>query len=96
MDFTSLLAIVVAIVVIYFFIKFIVNPALKVVGGIIVFFIIIYILQHYLNFNFNNILGPFGLNWILSPINYYINQIISFLRFAWGNVPKNVKITPFK
>ena len=102
MDLTSLIEIVIGIVIIYFFIKFIVNPVIRIILGIIIFFLFIYILQHFLGFNFDNILAPFGisfnsskwglnLGWLLNPINYYINQIKIFLNYIWGNAPKSIK-----
>lgn len=90
MDFSSLIEIIIAIVVVYFFIRFVVNPILKVVVGIIIFIVLIYLLQKYLGFNLDKVLAQFGIsNWIISPINYYINQAESFFGFIWKNVPKN-------
>jgi len=102
MDLTSLIEIVVAIGVIYFLIKFILSPVIRIILGIIIFLVVIYLLQKFLGFNFDKILAPFGvslnlnkwglnLNWIISPVNYYINQIKNFLTFIWGNVPKGTK-----
>jgi len=101
MDLTSLIEIVIAIIVIYFFIKFIVNPIARLILGIISFLILIYILQKYFGFNLNNILSPFGislntnkwgvdLNWISWPINYCIGLIKSSLNFLWQNIPKSI------
>ena len=100
MDFTSLIEIIVAIFVIYFFIKLIVSPVIKIILGIIIFLVFIYILQKFFGFNLNQVLTPFGisfnsskwglgLNWLLGPINYFIEQIKTFLSFIWGNFPKS-------
>lgn len=99
MDVNSLIAIVIAIIVIYFFIKFVVNPAIKVILGIVVFLIIIYLLQRFFGFDLNQVLTPFGihlklekmgidLNWISEPVNYVIIQIENFMSFIWQNIPK--------
>ena len=99
MDINSLIVIIIGLVVIYLFIKFIVSPAIKTILGIITFLVLIYILQRFFNFNIDNVLAPFGINlnlnrfagslfWLVSPINYYIDRIMVFLRFIWSNVPK--------
>lgn len=103
MDLTSLIEIVIAIVVIYFFIKLIVSPLFKVVVGVIIFIVAIYLLQKYFGFNIDKILAPFGislnlnklglnLNWLLGPINNYIDQIKNFLNSIFQNVPKSIKL----
>jgi hypothetical protein len=102
MDITSLIEILVVIVVIYFFMKFIVSPIFRLILGIIIFLVLIYLFQRFLGFNFDQILAPFGislnsskwglnLNWLLGPINYCIDQIKTFLSYIWGNFPKSVK-----
>ena len=100
MDATSLIATGIAIVVIFFFIKLIAVPFVRIILGVIAFIILLDLLQRFAGFNLNQILAPFGinvdlskwginLNWLLNPINYYINQAISFFHQAWDNVPKN-------
>lgn len=100
MNLTSLIEIIIAIVVVYFFIRFIVSPVLKAIIGIIIFLVLIYILQRFFGFNLGQVLAPFGisfdsnnwgsgLNWLLGPINYYVDQIKIFLSFIWGNFPKS-------
>jgi len=100
MDITSLIEIVIAIVVVYFFIKLIVSPVIKAVIGVLTFLVAIYLLQHFLGFDLTKLLGPWGkylnvnklglnLNWIFGPAYYYIDKIKSFLTFIWGNYPKN-------
>jgi len=99
MDFTSLIEIVLAVVVIYFVIKFIISPVLKVIIGIIIVAILIYLLQRFFGFNIDNALAPFGISvniskwgsgfsWILGPIDYFVDQIINFLRNIWNNFSK--------
>ena len=100
MDISSLIAIVVVIVVIYYLIKFIVSPLLKAIAGIVFLLVAVYVLQHYLNFNLSNILGPFakyldvstwgpGFSWILSPLNYYLDQAQTFILNLLNNLPKS-------
>lgn len=95
----SLLSIAIIIVVIYFFVKFIVNPLIRVIAGIIIFLVIIFVLQNFFNVNVNQILGPFGkyldfntwninLNGVINLISRYINQALSFFRYLVGNTPK--------
>jgi hypothetical protein len=102
MDISSLIAIVIAIVAIYFFIKLIVSPIIKAVLGVIIFIAVIYLLQRFFGFNIDQILAPFGIsfnlanwgpgfNWILGPANHYIDQIQNFANFVWGNVIKSYK-----
>ncbi len=90
MDITSILAIAVALAVVYFFIKLVVSPLFKAIIGVAVFLIIIYVLQRYFNFNFDSILGPFSkyldiknwdvnLNQIIFQIEIYIKRLLSFL-----------------
>lgn len=99
MDLTSLIEIIIAIVIIYFFIRFIVSPVFRIVFGVIAFFILIYLLQKFLGFDVNKVLSPFGISfdmakwnlnfgWLLGPMNYYLGKIEIFLRFIWGNTPK--------
>jgi len=96
MDITSLIAIVVAVVIIYLFIKFIISPLLRVVFGVILILIIIYLLQKFLGFDPNKILTPFGisfdninLNWLSAPVDYCLNQIKNLLLPIWKSIPKN-------
>jgi hypothetical protein len=99
MDITSIIAIVIAIAIIYFLIKFVVSPIVKAVLGIVTFLILIYLLQRFFGFNLDQILAPFGislninswnqsLNWLLEPINYYINMATSIFHSLWQSVPK--------
>ena len=101
MDLTTIIEIAVAIVVIFFFIKFIVSPIIKIIMGIIIFIVLLYLLQRFFGFNIDQVLTPFGislkssswnmnLNWILGPANYYVDQIKNFSTFIWGNFPKNI------
>jgi hypothetical protein len=99
MDFNSIIAIVVGAVAIYLFIKFVVNPLIKTVLGIVIFLILIYILKHTFNLDLTKAFGPFGsyfdldswgssIGWLLDPINYFLNKATSFFHYIWGNVPK--------
>ena len=101
MDLTSIIEIAIVIVVIYFFLKFIVSPIIKIIVGIIIFLVLVYLLQRFFGFDLSQVLAPFGissklsswnlnLNWILGPANYYIDQMKNFLNFIWGNFPKSL------
>ena len=84
MDFTPLITIIISAIAIYFFIKLIVHPLLKAIGGIIVFIIIIYIMQRYFGLNLENAFGPLGkyLNpegWI-TGFTQIITQIINYIK----------------
>lgn len=102
MDITSFIAIVIAIVIAYFFIKLIVSPLIKAIAGVIIFFIAIYLLQRFTEFNLDRILTPFGIslnlnewgfnfNSISGYANYYIEQAKNFISSLWENIPKNLK-----
>jgi hypothetical protein len=99
MDVISLIGIIIAIAVIYFVIRFIVSPIVKAIVSVIALLILIYLLQRFFGFNLDQILAPFGIslnlnnwgqsfNWILEPINYYINIATSLFHSLWQNVPK--------
>jgi len=96
MDFSSLIGIAIIIVAVYFLIKFIVSPLLKLIFGIIAVLALIYFLQRFFGFDSAKFFSNFGisldtekwgvnLNWILNPINYYADQIKSFLNYIWNN-----------
>lgn len=100
MDLTSLIEIIIVIAVVYFLIRFIISPVIKAIVGVIVFLILIYILQRYFGFDLGKVLAPFGIsfdtsnwgsgfNWILNPLNYYLDKIMTFFQSMWVNVPKN-------
>jgi len=100
MDITSLVEIGIVVIVIYFFIKFIVSPIARLILGIIIVLVTIYLLQRFFGFDTAKIFGPFAkyldinnlgvnLNWILGPTNYYIDQIKNFLNLIWSNFPKS-------
>jgi len=99
MDLTSLIEIVVVIVVAYFFIRFIVSPFIKIILGVLAFLILIYLLQRFLGFNFDKVLADLGvssflnkwglnINWILNPINYFMNYIKNFIDPILQNIIK--------
>jgi len=99
MDIISIIGIIVAILVLYVFLRLIVSPIIKAVIGVLIFFVFIYLLQRLFGFNLNQILAPFGisfdishwglnLNWIMTPINYFVDQFKNLLNIIWANVPK--------
>jgi len=86
MDFNSIVAIIVGIVAICLFVKFVVNPLIKAVLGIAIFLILIYVLKRVFNLDLTKAFGPFGpyldlnnwgsnISWLLTPINNFINKI---------------------
>jgi len=103
MDINTLIVIIVIVIAAYIFIKLIVSPLIKAAIGIVIILLAIYILQKYFAFNSKNIFGSYAtylditkwgvnLNWILNPLNYYIDKVMPFLKPIWQNVPKNVKL----
>lgn len=99
MDTTSFVEIVIVVVAIYFFIKFIVTPIVKAVVGIIIFLVLIYLLQRFFGFDVDKVLAPFGISlningwgssfsWLTGPINYVIETGKSLINFISGNFPK--------
>ena len=101
MDFIAIIEIIVAIVVLYFLIRFVVSPIIKAVIGVVIFILFVYLLQRFFGFDLGKVLAPFGIsldtgkwgstfNWLLGPINYYVDQIKHFIHFLWGNVPKSL------
>lgn len=77
---------------VYFIIKFIVSPIIKLISGIVVLLIVIYVCQQFFNVSFNQYLGPLAkyididqwsnnLGQLISPIISYITKAISFLNF---------------
>jgi len=100
MDLTSLIQIAIVVVVVYFLLKFVVSPIIKIIVGIISVIILIYILQRFFGFDIDKVLAPFGVSlnsgkwgfsfdWILGPLNYYIDKIKEFVVFIFGNLPKS-------
>ena len=100
MDISSLIAIVIAIVAIYFFIKLVLSPIIKAVLGVIIFLSALYLLQRFFGFDIDKILAPFGislnlkgwgfnLDWLLGPAGYFIDKTKDIFGYALQNIPKN-------
>jgi len=98
-DFNSIIAIIVGLVAVYLFVKFVVNPLLKAALGVVIFLILIYIFQRIFNLDLTKIFGPFApyldlnnwgsnISWLLAPLNNYISKAISFFQVIWKNIPK--------
>lgn len=98
-DVNSIIILVVVIAVIYFLVKFIISPLLKIITGIFIFLVASYVLQKYFNYNFNQILGPLSpyidlnkwigvLNSIFDVVFSNINKLISVLKIMFDGVPK--------
>ena len=94
MDINQIISLVVIIVAVFLLVKFIVGPAVKLIGGIIIFLIILYISQQYFHLNLNQIFGPLSpylhtglwtapINWLVSTVNWVINGFLILLK----NVP---------
>jgi hypothetical protein len=99
MDIISIIEIAVAVVAVFFIIKFIVSPVIKIIVGIILILVFAYVLQKYFGFNIDKALAPMGIslnlnswgpafNWISSPLSYAIDQIQKLFDFISGNFPK--------
>lgn len=89
MDLILIIDIFVSIVLIYIFVRFLINPVLKIVFGVIIMAGLIYALNRF-GFNFYEALGPLGkyidlsrldatINWILKNAGQYIDKIKSFI-----------------
>jgi len=101
MDITTIIEIIIAVFVVFIFVKFIVSPFIKILLGIIIFLFLLYLLQRFFGFNIDNALASFGIsldlnkwvvkfNWIFSPANYYIDQARNFANYIWNNIPKSL------
>ena len=99
-NFTSIILILVAIALIYLFLRFVISPALRIVLAVIILLILFYALQRIFGFDVGKILAPFGISfdfnkfysnfsWILTPINNFIDKAASFWKFIWHNVPQS-------
>jgi len=93
MDVASITAIIIALAVIYFFVKIVVSPVVKAILGVIIFLIALYLLQHYFGFNLNKILSPLGiypekwginLNWLTSPVTNAMATINNYSQIFKG------------
>lgn len=58
MGFATFIEIIIAVAIIFLFIKFIVSPVLKLILGIVVFAVLIYLLQKFFNLNLGQIFAP--------------------------------------
>ena len=80
---SSIITIIIAIVVVYLLIKFIVNPLFKIIFGTAIVLAVIYVSQNYLNIDLNKYLGPLSpyldLNKINSVTKSIVNLITSFI-----------------
>ena len=101
-DLNTLIVIAVVVVAIYIFIKLIVSPILKAVVAIVILLLVIYILQKFFTFNLHSVFGQYAvylditkwgvnMNWILKPINNYLNMAMPVLHSIWPSIPKTIK-----
>ena len=96
MDINSIIVIIIALGAIYLFVRLVVGPIIKAILGIIILLTLLYLLQRFFNFSLPSPWGTYlnfntwGLNWLLSPINYYVDQLKVFLTGAWANFPKSL------
>ena len=98
MDLATIIIIIIGILLIYFFIRFVVSPVIRAILGVIIFIFLIYLLQRYLGFDFNKVLSTFGISfdtnklgfnfdWLSGPINYFGDKIQSYANFLLKNIP---------
>lgn len=87
MDLNSIIAIVIGVVVIFFFVKLVINPLVKAILGIAIFLIAIYLLQKFFHFNLDNVFGPFSA-YFLKQINYYGDKAAAFFHFNNQTIKK--------
>jgi len=94
MDLKSIIEIAGIIIIAYLFIRFVAAPIIRLIFGIIIFLLILHLLQR-LGLDLDKILGGWGINlnlnkllsgfdWILNPIDYYINKGLSFFKNLWS------------
>lgn len=91
MDTNSIITIIIILALTYVVIKFIVSPLIKIVTGIVILLLVVYVLQNYFGFSFNQYLGPFSkyinidktldsFGWVIGPIASYIDTAVSFIK----------------
>lgn len=84
-DINSLIAIAITIAAVYFVIKFVVSPLIKLIAGIVIIIAAIFILQNYFHFDFGGIFGLFSqyvnydklmqyFGWIINPVSSFFKQ----------------------
>ncbi len=99
MDTTLIIELIIAVFIVWLFIKFIISPVLKIIIGIVIFLFLFYLLQKFFGLSIDKLLAPLGISlnldswilkfsWILAPIDGYINKVKDFIIFAWEKVPK--------
>lgn len=81
METGSIITIIAVLVIIYLLIKFIISPLIKIITGIVVILIALYILNRFFSFSFNQIIGPFS-NYI--NIDGWIKVVGGFVE-SWIN-----------
>jgi hypothetical protein len=90
MDLNSIIVIVIAIVVIYLFFKFIVSPVFKAIMSALTFLVLIYILHRFFNFDLNQVLGPLGKYIDLNKLDINFNWILEQINNFWQNISKSI------
>jgi hypothetical protein len=68
MEIASIITIIIAILIVYFGVKFIVSPILKAVFGVIAFLFLLYVISK-LGFDLNKLLTPFGFSFNFEQLN---------------------------
>lgn len=92
METGSIITIIAVLVLIYLIIKFIISPIIKIITGIIVILIALYVLNKFFSISFNAILGPLSnylnldgwINWaggVFESWMLAIKNLFSFLNF---------------
>jgi hypothetical protein len=92
METGSIITIIAVLALIYIIIKFIISPIIKIITGVVVILIALYVLNKFFNVNFNAVLGPLStyinldgwISWAGATFESWVNAIknlFSFLPF---------------
>lgn len=91
MDYSTIIAVIIAVVAIYLFVKLVLSPLMKALLGVIIFAAILYIAQNFFNLNFTALLAPlnrFFSGWgIFNPVSI-VSKIGEYISSILNNIPK--------
>lgn len=83
MEFSSIIIIVILAAVTFVIFKFIVNPLLKLLGVILLFVAILYVLKYYFNVDINQSVHSYSsqvdIDGFLEKIHYFVDLIMIYL-----------------
>jgi hypothetical protein len=100
MDLSYVILIVVAVAIVYLFVKFVLNPIIKAILAILLVLIALYIAQNVFKIDFNQVFGSLSpklqewginLNWILNPLNYLAEKSKPLFDAALNYIVNNIK-----